>query len=712
MPYAPPIAYPAEIVFIPPGTHKVPLGAGLYEIVLEDTEPVSIVSTSSSLNFSGAYSAPPANSVNLNFGPVNDPNPYFDALIAFTGEALRVSLTTAQILLSLSSFSGERFDTTLTCQTNFSSAQYTGESGIFDLTLRPPITFNVVGYTGETGAGDLRTISRISHNLHGGEALAAVLTSFPVAQLTAVGYFGETLSTSISAFPYASPLGYTGETNYAAVTTYPNTGMPSNAYAGETAEASIRITGRFVVSAVTGETASAALSTTSILLPLGYTGETLSAVIDAHPASYITADGRAGESLIALLSSAGEKFYPLGHTGETFSAVFESHPAAELSTPAYTGETFKLSVAFAQQLGIFTGFEGSSGIFATLGSNPIIRAYEGGYAVATLAADITLPLRFYDGAVGSSTLKTGPSEGIGNLTAYDGEAFIAGALKVAVSAHLYVLFRNSYVTRLDIDSETDFDLISDASCCGPQDDRSGTRIDLGDAPPPGWTWSGYKQVFEAELSTRPRFSFRAYEGTEFTLKDYSAYLSINAYDGAAVKVEAFDALINIRLCRPNFIPDGNSVITELDTPYDENCASNFARTGESMSAKLSSSQGPTPRMFAGQTAVADLVVPSRWTLFAYTGEYAYVNNPEFSPRFPTGEALLPKLYEDALLAYDGARMNDFNLVTEYAVEFLEVGCFENEFIPLNENGDPIWELFNEVPVELDFYAHEIKARCF
>jgi hypothetical protein len=43
--------------------------------------------------------------------------------------------------------------------------------------------------------------------------------------------------------------------------------------------------------------------------------------------------------------------------------------------------------------------------------------------------------------------------------------------------------------------------------------------------------------------------------------------------------------------------------------------------------------------------------------------------------------------------------------------FLEDGCLDNEYIWQDENGDPIPEKFNPVPVELDPYQHDIKARC-
>jgi hypothetical protein len=46
------------------------------------------------------------------------------------------------------------------------------------------------------------------------------------------------------------------------------------------------------------------------------------------------------------------------------------------------------------------------------------------------------------------------------------------------------------------------------------------------------------------------------------------------------------------------------------------------------------------------------------------------------------------------------------------VTFLELGCLDNEYIPIDEDGDPIPDLLNPVPVELDTYMHEIKAKCY
>lgn len=55
---------------------------------------------------------------------------------------------------------------------------------------------------------------------------------------------------------------------------------------------------------------------------------------------------------------------------------------------------------------------------------------------------------------------------------------------------------------------------------------------------------------------------------------------------------------------------------------------------------------------------------------------------------------------------------ELSIEFDVGVKFLEDGCLENEYIYVDEDGDPIPEKFTPVPIELYPYRHYIKSRCF
>ena len=106
----------------------------------------------------------------------------------------------------------------------------------------------------------------------------------------------------------------------------------------------------------------------------------------------------------------------------------------------------------------------------------------------------------------------------------------------------------------------------------------------------------------------------------------------------------------------------------------------------------------------------ELTLRDAWVLLAYTGETARVSNPEMELNTRTGESMALSFYVPPIIGATGEHV-EASLTTIYEVVFLEDGCLDNEYIWQDENGDPIPEKFNPVPVELDPFQHDLKARC-
>ena len=76
-----------------------------------------------------------------------------------------------------------------------------------------------------------------------------------------------------------------------------------------------------------------------------------------------------------------------------------------------------------------------------------------------------------------------------------------------------------------------------------------------------------------------------------------------------------------------------------------------------------------------------------------------------------GEGFETRLEEPTVEAFTGESIS-VGLTITFEVEFLERGCLDNEYKYMTPNGDEDKEKFNPVAVELEPFAHEIKARCF
>ena len=116
--------------------------------------------------------------------------------------------------------------------------------------------------------------------------------------------------------------------------------------------------------------------------------------------------------------------------------------------------------------------------------------------------------------------------------------------------------------------------------------------------------------------------------------------------------------------------------------------------------------------YHGEHLFFDLDVPQRWHFEFWNGEHLfYPSEAEFDPNIGHGETMECQLYIEPIEFPHGEFM-ETKLVIQYEVKLKEQGCLDNEYIPLDEHGDPDWSKFQNVPIEGDQYQHDIKAECF
>lgn len=441
-------------------------------------------------------------------------------------------------------------------------------------------------------------------------------------------------------------------------------------------------------------------------------GGELTSVITFNPAiPWPLTQGWEGAETTAFLNAGAQNFILYGYEGAEFTGDFTPAPSPAITFQFLEGAEASVTISIAQNLGNFNFLDGSEVNIGFVDTDPLIYAYDGAETFCDLATENTFAFDIYDGGIGSLDIELHPSSGMGNFVAFSGSELNFGALATLISASLAVRFNAGYVVRADIDSSTDFDLTTDA-CCGPRDE-TGAYIDIGLAEFPSQTYSGYKQIFTVDLSCRPRFAVNFADGSTFTSKDYSAYFSFEFSDGGFGNFQT-DQDIKIRLCKGNFIPDGDNIVVELTTTDIEDCEVNFAYAGATLELVLENNVQEAPQMYDGANFYVDITLPNGLYFNFWDGAALTIHNfpAEMSVNMGDGSGVNFTFAPELWQANEGAIATCGGLSTDYNVEFLEVGCLDNEFVPVNANGDPEPNLARITPMELDPYYHEIKARCF
>jgi hypothetical protein len=502
-----------------------------------------------------------------------------------------------------------------------------------------------------------------------------------------------------------------------------------------------------------GGEATVSLSTEYVLSFDVGSGEELTSVLDTHPSISIQPVAYDGaETSVVLATTTYNLGLDVVLVGEEVSVVLDAHPVIEIAADIYDGaETPSvplwtqlaipapfyadaeavLDITLAPAIGLtVSNFEGAGvelGDLSTAIQTGNALGYDG--AEASVALDTLENYKFVEGTTVEANLSTEttivpaasngeefdlslsvfPSEGMGTFRAYDGaDAKLDVLLLTAV-----ILYPNEIKDpgsfNWDVLGFMGIDL-NNGSCCPIND--SHTRIELTAGPAPDQRYDGDKTVFTADLSTLPRFSVSFAEGAFFEGVD-PEYLTFNFFDGTAGLVSAVqNKYYNFNLCKGNFIPDGDHVNVELVSVDLANCESTLILEGAESHLDIQANPNFQVPLSEGAHMEFDLVYATAWVLNIWAGEYVVISNPEFSANFYNGEMSNFQFEEKDMYAFSGEAMSISGLSTDYSVEFLEVGCLDNEFVPMNENGDADMDKFNPVPVELDFFSHSIKAICY
>lgn len=640
----------------------------------------------------------------------------------YTGEHMQPVLSTFPVVIlePMPALHGEVVDFYLRTEYALEAPLYHGEELFVNPTFPLAINLEAPMFTGEHLAKpELQTSVVFSLDMFTGEHLAKPdLSTFPSAELEAPMFTGERIENHAMqvAAGFAPEFGDGAIMNVDKLDSMPVPELATTFYHGEAMELdTIERYEGINAPAFHGENLDVALATTAALAPKEMAdGQVVTFNFTTHPPSLLEARGYTGEHMRTMMNVGRHALgLFLGYTGETVRSEITVREQPSMVAVFYDGASSVADMRTGAGIMPVNMYNGTGMLPLNLESGDLIRSYTGESMAVDLWTEVTMDAPMRDGVEFETALSIRPSEPLGIFNAYTGESVYGAWLKTMEQIRVAATIHYNTIMYCAIQATTYFDL--DLSCCtnhnpGQQEYH---RIEMNHAEMPDEHFDGDRISMVVDLQTQPRFQPRFQDGAVLTLVDVNPYLAVEPMrDGATLSFN-FEAVQDFPLCPGNFVPDGDHVYVELEFEDDTQCESDYAYHGETMQVEtIRTEQSAAPQMYDGAWLTMNLTLDDRISVRMYHGETLKQEEPDLNLRgFFHGEHLYSKLYDPPIDMYDGATMS-VDIKTLYDVEFLERGCLDNEYQWQDENGDPIPEKFNPVPVEMDPYRHDVKAHCF
>ena len=588
---------------------------------------------------------------------------------------------------------------------------YEGVSLDTDVQTFPFVNLDIVDfYSGQSLETDVSSIQSFDVDISTGEYFRSTLTTSPAVLISVNFGNGESLETNISSSTTFEPRAYHSESMDTVVTTYPAdfVTLSPEFTAGEMLETDVATSLAFSVQF--------------------YEGQTLTNDFSVYPTWKMQPDFYTGETLNVEVGSTFNKIISLQYTGETLTTTLENYPQIDLTLKFNNGQSMLMD-DFQLPLNLANGndfFNNGESLSISIDEEPNIVFNDGNSLNINLNTEFNMAMNpFKDGNIMQTDIVFKDPIFLGDVIFNNGES-VQVDLKTQLHQEMSVLFRQSLVTRTDIDSTTDFDLTT-VCCSGEENNRTlagnDLNLDLMSWEQPASRYDGDKTKFEFSISTLPRFSVDMYEGQQLKTDEYYVDLGdIRFANGENLQRLSADDLQNIQLCRGNFIPDSENIFIELSVD-EENCtAESVFLNGEQFVTTIQTYEKFGFDMHEGQNVKTEQEFKDAWVVdnqkdgTVFTLDTFETDETSLgSVKFYEGQSSVTYHPEDVLfdnihfLAGEYSTTGD--VISGNFVEFLESGCLPNEFVPVKPSGDPDWINFNPVPVEEDDYRHEVKARC-
>lgn len=593
---------------------------------------------------------------------------------------------------------------------------YGGQYGTSTLTTFIGSTFTPIFYPGTTAEATLRTIDSLIPQAYTGQNTVAALIDYPAIPLYPIAYSGETADAALLPGITFPSIAYDGAYGTFDLDYVVNTGMPAGWYDGESAEFTLSTTDALSFIGYAGENVLLYFGASFALYPNAYTGIYAQASLTLNPFDQIDSAGYNGQVIYPTLSTT-TRLPNIGFAGE--NALFDLHQSLQPNILAigYSGNAVIASLQISFQLPIGRSYSGTYAVVNQIDSEPNTHFYTGTDLEITLSTtDVFKTSVMGAGENCLAVLQVGKSEGLGTFSVYPGTQLIS-TFDTKHHADLYVMFRTSIMTQVDIGSATYFDLNTDA-CCGVRRETLSNNLMMHlfvkDYLPEAIS-DGDRVVFSVDLRCNPRLSVEFNSGETLSFHEYDGYLTIDFAEGSEGFINQFDADLTHKLCKGYFVPNGNWLVVEMNDVLPEDCYADVFYSGSALSCILSDDIViRVANNYFGETLIPSLTTFPPWEFIFYAGEkllFELALEVAMYPRAYAGETLQYRFYEEPFICYTGAS-GECEISIEYHVRFKETGCFDNDFAFQNEDGDLIAELANPVPVEGEPFYHSVLAECY
>lgn len=560
--------------------------------------------------------------------------------------------------------------------------------------------------TGESLSANLQTSLLVK--LYEGQSLSATITYGDSFLQNTRFWEGQNLNSSITTSPGFIVNQWTGESLGAVLVS--QVVFSLDLETGEYLSGYIETPDRYIsdIDFYDGQFVSAELTWTSLNLPVQFSiGESL-------------------ESNLSVKVNLATNFY----AGENLSVEFSTNESWQIVSNLFTGENLLATILPIRQFG------GKFSIGESLSSDlrvysPWIQSYlyTGEYLQAEVSPVYDLGnSAFYTGEYfvpGIEFRMSGPIQD-GPIGLATGE-FLWFTLKTFKAVHIIPIslfpIPGSQVFIADIWSRkvgytsTNLELTTD-TCCPKKNGWENIELDEQPNPSERYVNLGTGQWMTASLWAENRL--HPFFGVGESLKnDPNTFPLIrfnNNYGGFRV-TRLQSNFTNIILNVGNLIPDPDSFDIELAYTYQPGSQSYHFNTGESLNVRLAEVEGFIIRIKEGANLNPDIKLDPAIRPRIHVGEYLYGHIQDiFNPviRFGEGSELVAEIFDPPIIPFFGIGESLYSgdIYAVYHVAFSELGCLPNEYIPIDEDGDPIPDLFNPIPVELDTYQHQIQAYCY
>jgi hypothetical protein len=605
-----------------------------------------------------------------------------------------------------------------------------GEYSVADLEINLSDQLTTYNYSGEHVTSSILVTSYIWNSQYSGESASLVFTNYPPVDLGGINSrSGSTLeAVSLYAYKLLEYAQFGGESVDFDITYIKNKGSPSDNYSGETLSTVLSTQDALPLIGYNGEFASVDVSTSYALDFDAYCGSYGSAILQLRAPITFEGNCRSGEFATSPYINFATRFGAIAHEGSVLISTLAIRPSIELQLQNYASEHSNVTtIQVSKPIGEFSGYAGEDVNIPSISSIENFVFFASENALVSLKTEATLGFESQSSDNASASLETRQSEGIGRLKPITGEMMHVDKLKIIQHHNLYVVFWHDTRVQLDMDSQTYFDLTVDKCCGGPRALKAQDfRIEMDFAEYPDQVHFGDRIVFHVDLCCRPRFDIEAHSGERFDITDKTVYIAqdvegkpqVNFKSAESLALLSFESVFVHRLCKGYFIPSGNNIFIELTDVLDENCYADYVYTGEVMRAAISNTRGVGGPIYSGETLLIKGLKDSTRNLKLEeieVGErldFNLATTIRQSGYAIEGSRMSFKFWEPDWRAFEGQSAVITSLELDVQIEFVESGCLENEYIYMDENGDPIPEKFEPMPIELYPYQHDIKARCY